>query len=319
MFALASNSACAEWCSVGCDTRDAGSAACVVHAPLTCSVCLAQWSGYSRHNALILAQVVPCSHRAVHTAGSALELKGGNGTAASSLKSSATAVGGVLAQQLPFMYATLGALRTRPPRLPRAAAPSLSGGNPQETHTAEEDAAEEDAAEEDEDEDDEEGEEEEEQEEQEEQEEEEGDEEEEEEEQEEQEEEEGDAGGGGDGDLIKSRKRKTADKVQRQKLELRPKNTEKAYGSNDYKKGPKREWFLFCKAKPGETIFGVVMDEQKPVYTEKVPPHPTPQTHVLYARASEPSPMFHAVSSPTFTRLKASRHLSRLTEWTTTS
>lgn len=302
MFALASNSACAEWCSVGCDTRDAGSAACVVHAPLTCSVCLAQWSGYSRHNALILAQVVPCSHRAVHTAGSALELKGGNGTAASSLKSSATAVGGVLAQQLPFMYATLGALRTRPPRLPRAAAPSLSGGNPQETHTAEEDAAEEDAAEEDEDEDDEEGEEEEEQE-----------------EQEEQEEEEGDAGGGGDGDLIKSRKRKTADKVQRQKLELRPKNTEKAYGSNDYKKGPKREWFLFCKAKPGETIFGVVMDEQKPVYTEKVPPHPTPQTHVLYARASEPSPMFHAVSSPTFTRLKASRHLSRLTEWTTTS
>ena len=272
MVALASNSACAERCSVGCDTRDAGSAACVVYAPLTCSVCVAQWSGYSRHNALILAQAVPCS-RAVHTAGSALELKGGNGTAASSLKSSVTAVGGVLAQQLPFMYATLGALRARPPRLPRAA-PSLYGGNPQKTPTAEEDAAEEDAAEEDEDEDDEE--------------------EEEEEEEEEQEEEEGDADSGGDGDAIKSRKRKTADTVQRRKLELRPKNTEKAYGSNDYHKGPKREWFLFCKAKPGETIFGVVMDEQKPVYTEKVLPHPTPQPHVcpLYTRAPEPSPMF---------------------------
>ena len=240
MVALASNSACAERCSVGCHTRDAGSAACVVHAPLTCGVCLAQWSGYSRHNALILAQAVPCSHRAVHTAGSALELKGGNGTAAYSLKSSATAIGGVLAQQLPFIIATLG-MRARPPRLPRAA-PSLYGGNPQETHTAEEDAAEEDAAEEEEDEDDDD-----------------------EEEEEEQEEEEGDADGGGDGDAIKSRKRKTADTVQRRKLELRPKNTEKAYGSNDYSKGPKREWFLFCKAKPGETIFGVVMDEQKPV------------------------------------------------------
>ena len=47
---------------------------------------------------------------------------------------------------------------------------------------------------------------------------------------------------------------------------MRPKNTHATYGTNDYKSGPKREWFLFCKAGPSEVVNGVTMDADKETY-----------------------------------------------------
>ena len=88
--------------------------------------------------------------------------------------------------------------------------------------------------------------------------------------------EEEDEGEANSDDPVKSRKHKNADEVQRRKLELRPQNTKKAYGANDYSIGPKKEWFTYCSAKPGETIYGVVMDAKKPVYTQKVSSIPAP-------------------------------------------
>ena len=42
------HSAGTRWCRVGCEPREMGSAACVVHAPLICSVCVLR-SGLAFH------------------------------------------------------------------------------------------------------------------------------------------------------------------------------------------------------------------------------------------------------------------------------
>ena len=51
--------------------------------------------------------------------------------------------------------------------------------------------------------------------------------------------------------------------VQAEKDQRRPKNTYDSYGGNDYGKGPKREFFQFCAAEPGDTVNGVLMDDGK--------------------------------------------------------
>ena len=54
--ALASNSAGTRWCRVGCQPHEMGSAACAVHAPLTCSLCVLRSGLARRATMLLLAQ-----------------------------------------------------------------------------------------------------------------------------------------------------------------------------------------------------------------------------------------------------------------------
>ena len=64
------------------------------------------------------------------------------------------------------------------------------------------------------------------------------------------------------------RSRRVTDAVQREKNMMWPRATALAYGSNDYKSGPKKEWFSFCKARAGDYVNGVIMGQDKPDFTQ---------------------------------------------------
>ena len=68
----------------------------------------------------------------------------------------------------------------------------------------------------------------------------------------------------------RARVEQTGREVQADKDAMRPANTRKAYGKNDYSAGPKREFFQFCAAVAGEHVNGVQMDAGKISYISSV-------------------------------------------------
>ena len=252
-----------------------------------CHACpCAQWSEFSRHSAVILTREASCSHldglaEPVHLL-PAQNTTLVQGVPKGYVSRSVSVQGAAWAQQLPFLYGVFGMqpVRGRSPRLPRSA-PSVFGNmatdrlrSAEDSDTEKSDAEVSDGGEESDGEGSGGGEES-------------GDGESDGEEigisecgvgeeggEDETEkrvpEGEGESGlpqeGAADGPSVQ-RRNELSDRVQRRKLQLRPVNTHKSYGSNDYAKGPKREWFNFCKAAAGETVNGVVMDSGKKSYT----------------------------------------------------